>query len=62
MGQKTKSNSKQDTNLMSDTPRIDKQEQSNWNEKQTKNNRIPTLPSNPEPIIIQEQKMNLENL
>ena len=54
--------SEQDTNTISDTPSIDKQEQSNRNEPRISENRNITHANNTEQTQTQEQKINLENL
>ena len=57
-----KRNNEQDCNTKSDTPSINKQKQPNRNEPQTSENRTATQPNNPQQTLIQEQKVNLENL
>ena len=62
-----KINYEQDTNTFTDTPRIDKQKQSNRNEQPTSENRNTTQPNATQPndtkqTLTQEQKINLENL
>ena len=51
-----------DSNTISDTPCIDKQNQSNRNEPPTSENRNAIQPNNTEQALTQEQKVNLENL
>ena len=48
---KTNSESKQDTNTISDTPSIDKQEQSNWNKPETSKNRTTPHSNNTKQIL-----------
>ena len=62
-----KMNYEQDTNTISDTPRTDKQNQSNQNEPLISENRNATKtnvtqPDNTMQTLTQKQKINLENL
>ena len=57
-----RTNNEQDSNAISDTPSIDKQEQSNRNEPPTSENRNTTQPNTTEQTLTQKQKINLENL
>ena len=54
MHQKTNIGSKQDPNIIPDTPSIDKQEQSNRKESQISKTRNPTHPNNTEQTITEE--------
>ena len=51
-----KTNKEQDTNTISDTPRVDKQEHPNRNGPPISANRNPTSPNNIEQTLIQGQK------
>ena len=57
-----KINNEQDTNTISDTPIIDKQEQSNRNKLPISENRNTTHPNSTEQTLTQKQKINLKNV
>ena len=62
-----KKNNEHDCNTISDTPNINKQKQSNWNEPPTSENRNTrqqnnAQPNNTEQTLTQEQIVNLENV
>ena len=56
-----KINNEQDSKTISDTPSIDQQEQSNWNEWAISETRNTTPSNNTEQTLTREQKINLEN-
>ena len=51
-----KTNNEHDTYTMSNTPSIDQQEQSNWNEPPTSENRNTTQSNSTEQTLTHEQK------
>ena len=57
-----KINNEQDSNIILDTPSINKQKQFNQNKPPTLENRNNTQPNNTEQTRTQEQNVNLENL